>query len=62
MSWGTGVSDIGSKFAFNYGGGVKIRPAGPIGVRFDARGYSVFGVQSQTLKLGEVSVGLLFSF
>ena len=62
MSWGSGVSDIGSKFAVNYGGGVKIRPAGPIGVRFDARGYSIFGVQSQTLKMGEVSVGILFSF
>ena len=47
---------------FNYGGGLKVKPAGPIGVRFDARGYSVFGVQSQTLKLGEVTVGVLFGF
>ena len=62
LSWGSGASDIGSKFAINYGGGVKIRPAGPIGIRIDGRGYSVFSVQSQTLKLGEVSVGLLFSF
>jgi opacity protein-like surface antigen len=62
LSWGSGPSDIGSKFAINYGGGVKIRPAGPVGIRFDARGYSVFSVQQQTLKMGEVTVGILFSF
>jgi hypothetical protein len=62
ISWGDGPSDIGSKFALNYGGGVKIKPAGPVGVRFDARAYSIFGVQSQTLKLGEVTVGILFGF
>lgn len=62
LSWGSGVGDIGSKFAINYGGGIKLKPAGPVGVRFDARGYSAFGVQDQTLKLGEVSVGVLFSF
>jgi hypothetical protein len=62
MSWGSGPADIGSKFAINYGGGLKIRPKGPIGIRFDARGYTVLSVQSQTLKLGEVSVGVLFSF
>jgi hypothetical protein len=62
FSWGSGLGDIGSKFAVNYGGGIKLLPAGPVGVRFDARGYSAFGVQEQTLKLGEVSVGILFSF
>lgn len=62
ISWGSGVTDIGSKFALNYGGGLKIRPGGPMGFRFDARGYSVFGVQGQTLKLGEVTIGILFAF
>ena len=62
LSWGNGFGDIGSKFAINYGGGIKVLPSGPVGVRFDARGYSAFGVQDQTLKLGEVSVGVLFSF
>jgi hypothetical protein len=62
MSWGSGPSDIGSKFALNYGGGIKVRPKGPIGVRFDGRNYTVFGVQSQKLNMFEVSVGLLFSF
>jgi len=61
-SWGSGPTDIGSKFAVNYGGGIKIRPAGPVGIRFDARGYSVFSVQNQTLNIGEVTVGILFGF
>jgi hypothetical protein len=55
--------DIGTKFSVNYGGGVKFRNlAGPLGVRFDVRGYSVPGVFSQTLNFVEGSVGLLFSF
>ena len=55
--------DIGTKFAFNYGGGIKFRNlAGPLGVRFDVRGYSVPDVFSQTLNFVEGSVGLLFSF
>jgi len=61
-SWGSGISDLGAKFGVNYGGGIKIRPAGPVGLRIDARGYSLFGVQSQTLKIGEVTVGVLFAF
>jgi len=56
-------SDIGTKFAFNYGGGIKFRNlAGPLGVRIDVRGYSVPGVFSQTLNFVEGSIGLLFSF
>jgi len=55
--------DIGTKFTVNYGGGVKFRNlAGPLGVRFDVRGYSVPGVFSQTLNFVEGSVGILFSF
>ena len=55
--------DIGTKFSFNYGGGVKFRKlAGPLGVRVDVRGYSVPGVFSQTLNFVEGSIGLLFSF
>lgn len=57
------LGDIGTKFAFNYGGGIKFRKlAGPLGVRVDVRGYSVPGVFSQTLNFVEGSVGLLFSF
>jgi len=61
-SWGSGPSDIGSKFAVNYGGGLKILPKGPVGIRFDARAYSIFSVQSQTLNIGEVTVGIHFAF
>jgi hypothetical protein len=68
ISWGSGPSDIGNRFAVNYGGGIKILPGGPVGIRIDARGYSVFSVQnqllnqSQTLNIGEVTVGVLFAF
>jgi hypothetical protein len=62
FTWGEGPSDIGTKFFLNYGGGLKVRPAGPVGFRFDARGYSVFGIQDQTLNMVEVSAGILFAF
>jgi len=62
LSWGSGPSDIGSKFAVNYGGGIKILPTKPVGIRIDGRGYSVFSVQNQTLNIGEVTVGVLFGF
>jgi len=32
---------IGSKFALNYGGGLKIMPGGPVGLRFDIRDYAI---------------------
>jgi hypothetical protein len=32
---------MGAKFALNYGGGVKVFPAGPVGIRFDIRGYMI---------------------
>jgi hypothetical protein len=55
--------DIGTKFSVNYGGGIKLRKlAGPLGVRFDVRGYSLPGVFSQTLNFVEGTAGLLFSF
>lgn len=54
---------VGTKLAFNYGGGVKVpRLAGPLGLRFDARGYTATGIFSQSLSLLEVSGGLLVSF
>jgi opacity protein-like surface antigen len=36
---------IGSKFALNYGGGLKVSPAGPVGIRFDIRGYLIPSVK-----------------
>jgi len=56
-------ADIGTKFTVNYGGGIKFKNlAGPLGLRFDVRGYSIPDVFSQTLNFVEGSVGLLLSF
>jgi hypothetical protein len=52
---------IGTKFAFNYGGGLKFpHLAGPLGLRFDLRGYRA-GALSNKLNLLEVSGGILLS-
>jgi hypothetical protein len=52
---------VGTKFAFNYGGGVKVRHiAGPLGLRFDMRGYNA-GLISNKLNLLEISGGVLLS-
>ena len=59
---GSGPASVGAKFAFNYGGGVKVSAAGPVGFRVDVRGYSIPGLDSQTLKVLETSVGLLIMF
>ena len=60
ITWGSGVSDIGNKFAINYGGGIKIIPAGKVGLNFSVRGYTVPGVQHQSLNMTEVSAGIVF--
>ena len=68
-TFGDSVFDLGTKFAFNYGGGVKLLPAGPVGIGVDVRGYSVpstefrvFTTQDQTVNFLEVSVGVVFTF
>src|SRR5262245_34360746 len=67
---------IGTKFALNYGGGVKVLPAGPVGIRFDIRGYLIPDVKfnvptsptatvksaGQTLNMLEAGLGIVFSF
>jgi len=81
FSWGTengipALGNIGTKFAINYGGGIKVFPAGPVGVRFDIRGYAIpsatFNIpvasgftvksQSQNLNLLEAGIGVVFKF
>jgi hypothetical protein len=53
---------VGTKFAFNYGGGVKLSHlAGPLGARLDMRGYRATGVFSTSLNLFEISGGILLS-
>jgi opacity protein-like surface antigen len=59
---GDGITDIGTKFAVNYGGGVKVTLAGPVGARVDIRNYTLPSVQSQTLNIFEVSLGVVFFF
>jgi len=65
---GSGLGVFGTKFAINYGGGIKFMPAGPVGLRFDVRGYSVPSVEfrvfspvSQRIDFLEASVGVVFS-
>jgi hypothetical protein len=61
--YGSDNLPVGTKFAFNYGGGVKFpRLAGPLGLRIDARGYTAIGVFSTQLNILEVSGGVLLSF
>ncbi|HYR88359.1 MAG TPA: hypothetical protein VE422_30045 [Terriglobia bacterium] len=62
FTFGDSPFDIGNKFAVNYGGGIKVLPAGPVGIRFDVRGYAIPSVQSQTLNVLEVTVGAVFAF
>jgi hypothetical protein len=54
---------VGTKFSFNYGGGVKMpHLAGPLGLRLDVRGYSSSAIFSSSLNMLEVTGGILISF
>lgn len=60
---GSGLQAVtGAKFALNYGGGAKVKLVGPLGAQLDARGYTIYSMDTQTLHVLEVSVGLVFSF
>jgi hypothetical protein len=65
---GNDIRDFGNKFAIDYGGGVKVFPAGPVGLVFDVRGYSIPDIKIQNLTVGktlniiQVSVGVAFTF
>ena len=53
---------LGTNFAANYGGGLKFaRLVGPLGLRVDARCYSVFTGLASRLNVFEASGGLLIS-
>jgi hypothetical protein len=55
--------EFGTEFAINYGGGLKLtRLAGPVGLRFDVRGYTLPDVFSERLNVLEVSGGIIFTF
>jgi len=54
---------LGTKLAVNYGGGLKFkRLLGPLGLRFDARGYTASGITSGRLNVFEVTGGILIGF
>jgi hypothetical protein len=54
---------VGTKFAINYGGGLKLpRAYGPLGLRFDARGYRARGVFSGSVHMFELSAGIVLGF
>jgi hypothetical protein len=61
--YGSADLPVGTKFASNYGGGIKFpRLAGPLGLRFDVRGYRATGILSGGLNILEASAGVFLSF
>ena len=65
--YGSSSLPIGTRFAFNYGGGLKFpRLLGPLGLRFDVRGYraaSIGGISStNAFNIFEATGGILLSF
>jgi hypothetical protein len=59
--YGSSELPVGTKFALNYGGGLKLpRLFGPLGLRIDLRGYSA-GFVSNKLNLFEVAGGAMLS-
>ena len=59
---GSGPASFGTKFSFNYGGGLNVGVMAPVGFRFDVRMYSMRGVEDHTLNVLESSVGILVGF
>ncbi len=55
--------DVGTKFAVNYGGGLKFpKVFGPLGFRADVRGYTATGLAgSQSLNMLEVTGGVVLT-
>jgi hypothetical protein len=61
--WGSDFFTLDTKFAGSYGGGLKLdKLIGPVGLRFDVRGWSVANVGERTLNMLEASGGLTFSW
>jgi len=62
--WGSSFASFDATFAGNYGGGIKFNKlAGPIGLRFDVRGWRTADIMNQGgVNLFETSGGLTFSW
>ena len=69
-TWGDSLKSFGTKFDLNYGGGLKWKHIlGPLGLRFDLRGYTAFDAysdsaffQGQHVNYIEGTVNLFLSF
>ncbi len=69
-TWGDSQKSFGTKFDLNYGGGLKWKNIiGPLGLRFDLRGYTAFNAfnnspffQVQHVNYIEGTVNLFLSF
>ena len=59
---GDGPASLGTKFSFNYGGGLKVGLIEPVGLRFDVRVYSIRGIEDRTLNVLEPSIGIFVEF
>ncbi len=61
--YGSSNLPVGTKFAVNYGGGLKfLKLFGPAGLRFDARGYTATGVFSHSVNMFELTAGIIIGF
>ncbi len=61
--FGTSFPDVGSRFTFNWGAGLKLRGLlGPMGVRIDYRRMIIYGVLDENAKTHEISGGVMFHF
>jgi hypothetical protein len=55
--------NLGTKFSFNYGGGIKVRRLlGPLGINVDVRGYTIPDAHDETLNIIQTSAGLAFTW
>jgi len=62
--WGTELHSFDATFAGNYGGGVKLdRLAGPVGLRFDVRGWRMADIADQgSINIFEASGAITFTW
>ncbi len=62
--WGTGITDFDVTFAGNYGGGLKLdRLIGPVGLRFDVRGWRTADIAGTGgVNIFEATGGVTFSW
>ncbi len=62
--WGTNIMDFDATFAGNYGGGLKLdRLVGPVGMRFDVRGWRTADIAGMGgVNIFEATGGITFTW